>query len=269
MFNLIENEYNEYFRRRIVSSKNLTIEPIIKIFIMTHKDFINKRYNHAYTIVADNFSNVKNEYDLNLIFAKKGKLYNMKRSYGEMSKLYFIYQLYKEGKISSKYIGLNHYSRYFEFTDKIPNLDKIFKNNDVILPKKYFLKTSVMKNYCIRHICQNFVDSLDIIKKIKPDYYDTALKFAKNKEIYYLNIFIMKKDDFFKYCEFIFDILFEFDKRYHFKTDEDVLKYTTKIFSDKKKVYRQSRLDGFLAERLSNIFYNKHFKKIKEYKIVK
>ena len=59
---------------------------------MTHKDFINKRYNHAYTIVADNFSNVKNEYDLNLIFAKKGKLYNMKRSYGEMSKLALIYK---------------------------------------------------------------------------------------------------------------------------------------------------------------------------------
>ena len=245
----------------------LKLEPLINIFIMTHKDYNNKRYNQVYTIVADDKSKVRNKYNLKVIFADKGKLYNMSRGYGEMAKLYYIYQLYKERKLSSKYIGLNHYRRYFEFTDKIPDLYEIFKNNDVILPRANKLYPNIMERYCLRHICKNFIDLLDIIKKLKPDYYGAALNFTKNKKIYYYNIFIMEKNDFFKYCEFIFDILFEFDKRYNFKNDKDIFKYTTKIFNNTKKANRQSRLQGFLAERLSNIFYNKHFKRIKEYKI--
>ena len=78
----------------------------------------------------------------------------------------------------------------------------------------------------------------------------------------------MKIEDFYKYCEFMFDVLFELDKKYNFKTDYDVLLYTKKIFNDTKKAFRQSRLHGFLAEKLSNIFYNKHFKRIKEIKII-
>ena len=63
---------------------------------------------------------------LNIIYANEGKLYNFRKAYAEMSKLYYIYQLYKNGTISSKYIGVNHYSRYFNFTDNIPDMDSIF-----------------------------------------------------------------------------------------------------------------------------------------------
>ena len=119
---------------------------------MTHKDFMNKRYNHIYHIVADDIKKLKNKYNLNIINAKNGKLYKMNRAYGEMSKLYFIYQMYKEKKISSKYIGLNHYKRYFEFTDELPDLDDIFENYDVILPEKKYLNISVKERYCNRHI---------------------------------------------------------------------------------------------------------------------
>ena len=52
-------------------------EPILKIFVMTHKDFINYRYNPAYTIVADDESQLKNKYYLKIIFATNGKLYNL------------------------------------------------------------------------------------------------------------------------------------------------------------------------------------------------
>ena len=263
IYNLYVTDYFE----NVILSKHLKEKSLIKIFIMTHKDFINKRYNHIYYIVADDIKKLKNKYNLNIINAKKGKLFKMSRAYCEMSKLYFIYQMYKEKKIFSKYIGLNHYRRYFEFTDQIPDLDDIFENYDVILPKKDHHNTSVKERYCKRHICKIFIDSLNIIKRIKPDYYDTALKFANNTNIYYFNIFIMKIEDFYKYCEFMFDVLFELNKKYNFKTDYDVLQYTKKIFNDTKKAYRQSRIYGFLSERLGNIFYNKYFKRIKEIKI--
>ena len=235
---------------------------------MTHKDFINYRYNPSYTIVADDKSQIKNKYDLDIIYADKGIFYNKSKSYCEISKIYYIYQLYKKGIISSKYVGLNHYRRYFEFTDNIPDLDKIFKEYDVILSSRTTLKTSIRKNYCTSHICQNFDDSLDIIKRIKPDYYQTAIKFAQNNKIYYYNMFIMKKDDFYKYCEFIFDILIEFDNKYNFSSDKDVLNYTTKLFNNTKRAHRQSRLQAFLIERLSNIFYIQNFKRVKKIKVV-
>ena len=236
---------------------------------MTHKDFMNKRYNPIYYIVADDKKKLKHKYNLNIINTKTGKLYKMRRAYCEMSKVYFIYQMYKEKKISSKYIGLNHYRRYFEFTDQLPDLDDIFENYDVILPEKNYLNLSVKERYCIGHICEIFIDSINIIKRIKPDYYDNAMKFANNTNIYYFNIFIMKIEDFYKYCEFMFDILFELNKKYNFKTDYDVLQYSKKFFKDTKTAIRQSRIYGFLSERLSNIFYNKHFKRIKEIKILK
>ena len=64
----------------------------------------------------------------------------MKTTYSEMSKLYYIYQLYKKGIISSKYVGINHYRRYFTFTDNIPNLDEIFKKYDSIIGHPYIKK---------------------------------------------------------------------------------------------------------------------------------
>ena len=69
----------------------------------------------------------------------------------------------------------------------------------------------------------------------------------------------MKNEDFLiKYCEFIFDILLEFDKKYNFKSENDALNYTTKLFNNITKAFRQSRLHAFLVERLSDIFYVKN-----------
>ena len=54
---------------------------------MTHKDFNNYRYNSAYTIVANDQSQLKGKYNLSIIFANKGKLYKLRRAYCEMSLL--------------------------------------------------------------------------------------------------------------------------------------------------------------------------------------
>ena len=78
-------------------------------------------------------SKLHNKYNLEVIYCDKdNKLKDMDLAYGEMSKLYYIYNLYKTGKMSSKYIGLNHYRRYFSFLDDIPDMDNIFKEYDLI-----------------------------------------------------------------------------------------------------------------------------------------
>jgi len=80
----------------------------------------------------------------------------------------------------------------------------------------------------------------------------------------------MKSEDFIKYGNFVFTILNEFDKKNNLITDEDIKNYVLKMKKNKKrKIYKieyQRRLQGFLLERISNIFYNYHFKKIYQIK---
>ena len=78
---------NLLFNFKYDIKSNVKNNSFLKIFIMTHKDFKNFRYNPVYNIVADDESQLKNRYNLTVIFAKNGKLYNKKRAYGEMSKL--------------------------------------------------------------------------------------------------------------------------------------------------------------------------------------
>lgn len=265
LINIIDKDYFKSIKNNFLNQKEKikNTEPILKIFIITHRDFQNNRHNPVYNIVADDKSQLKNNYtNISIIYANEGKLYNKRRAYCEMSKIYYIYQLYKTGKISSKYIGFNHYRRYFNFTDNIPNIDDIFKEYEIILNGAGYLPEGIRQQYCNYHICEKYDEILNIIKDIKPDYYKSALETSNKTKVYFCNLFIMKKEDFFKYCEFMFDILFEFDRRNNFSSDNDVLNYTKKIYNDSNMSNRQSRLQAFLSERISNIFFNKNFKKV-------
>ena len=248
--------------------RTLNFANSINIFIMAHKDFNNTRNNQVYKIVADDETQLKNKYNLQVIYADKGKLYQKRNSYAEMSKLYYIYELYRNGTLSSKYIGLNHYRRYFKFLDKIPDFDKIFENYDVILINKWSFNKNLKKQYCDFTLCKPLEEVIKIIKEKKPKYYQTAIESLNAKEGYFCNIFIMKKEDFFEYCEFIYDILFEFDKRHNFTSDKDVINYLVKYYP-KNLINHHMRIQGFLSERLSTIFFNHNFKRIKIIPIVR
>ena len=50
-------------------------ENIVKIFILAHKDFKNYRFNPVYNIVVDEKSQLKDNYNLNILYANEGKLF--------------------------------------------------------------------------------------------------------------------------------------------------------------------------------------------------
>lgn len=91
---------------------------------------------------------------------------------------------------------------------------------------------------------------LEIIKEKYPDYYQTAKYYLYESPIgYYCNMFIMKKEVFDHYCNWLFDILKEHEKRRDY-TDYDVDAY---------------RVSGYLAERLFGIYYT-HLKESGAYR---
>ena len=212
---------------------------LVNLYIITHKDFNNKAiFNQNYKILVDERSQLKKEYKLEIIPTNVpgNILYPKRIGYGECAKIYPIWKSYKTGNITSKYVGFFHYSRIFKFTNNIPDLDSIFQKFDAIL-----LKRIVMG--------------------------ETNYKYLNKKWANFCNIFIMKKDDFIKWGELVYAVILELDRRYNLTTDEDIknlMREEIKKSGRKLELDYQSRLEGFIVERIGGIFYEKHFQKVYE-----
>ena len=119
-------------------------------------------------------------------------------------------------------------------------LPKLMENNDIILPKKIKLETSIYEHYKKIHIIEHFDLLLEIIKKDYEclyKYFEQGIK--KSNYMYSANMFVMKKIFFFEYCEFLFDVLFKLENQIEIPKDE-----------------YQARVFGFLSERLMLPFIN-------------
>ena len=231
---------------------------------MVHKDFPNKLTNKIYKIICDNKTQLKNKYPLKIIETyKDNELYAKRRGYCEGSKIYYIWKKYKKRKMSSKYVGFVHYRRVFTFQNNIPDLDAIFTQYDSIILTKMRFNINIKTQYSNSHF-KCFMDEIvSIIKENFTEYYQSAIKSLNGNLISFCNIFIMKEEDFIKYGEFVFGVLLEFDRRHKLKNDDDIKKF---IESEIKRagvrdVLYQCRQQGFLMERISQIFYDYYFKK--------
>ncbi len=80
----------------------------------------------------------------------------------------------------------------------------------------------MQKQYYLFHNKDDIDEILKIIKYKFLHYY--------SKLFYLGNIFIMKKEDFIKYGNFTFEILFELDKRHNLKKDDDIKNYVNKNY---------------------------------------
>ncbi|MFG6333704.1 MAG: DUF4422 domain-containing protein [Lachnospiraceae bacterium] len=94
------------------------------------------------------------------------------------------------------------------------------------------------KNAAELHV-EDFDIMMDVIRQKYPDFYPAADKYAKGDVSYPCNMFIMKKELFEKYSEFLFGVLAECEKRI------DTSLYCVQSF----------RTIGHLAERLLGIYY--------------
>ncbi len=126
--------------------------------------------------------------------------------------------------LKSDYVGLAHYRRHFKGNKKSKDkfeqvinekeVKALLKDNDIILPKK--------RNYYIETLYSHYehtmyIEPLDItgeiIKNKYPEYYKEFELLKKRKTAHMFNMFIMKKEIMDKYCEWLFDILFELEKK--------------------------------------------------------
>lgn len=182
--------------------------------------------------------------------------------YCELTALYWIWKNYDV----RDYIGMCHYRRFFDLTNEgdyeIKNIKKDgynckelvcdglkneFSNADVILPVPKVFNKTAEESYKTGHRKEDF----DVMKKIihnrYPEYDEAVDSFCTSYKYSLYNMFIMKKDIFYDYMDWLFSILFEAEKYIKIPYDD---KYQRRIF-------------GFLAERLLNIYVQKNNLRVK------
>lgn len=174
--------------------------------------------------------------------------------------------------LDADYYGFFHYRRYLSFSDKKRPVDqwqnvieespdsnclkkynleddyiqKLVREYDLVLSEEKNMTKMPDKNPSVYEQYKNGrslnikdIDLVhDIIEEKYPDYLDTFEKVMKGEKTCLCNMYIMKKELFHEYMAWLFDILFEFEKR------SDMSEYTVEGY----------RTPGHLAERLLTVF---------------
>jgi len=180
----------------------------------------------------------------------------------ELTGLYWAWK-----NLDNDYIGLVHYRRHFSNKAHLSKdidlridsvltkeeVSTILEKADIILPKK--------RNYYIETIYSHYehtmyIEPLDATRKILsqmyPEYLESFDIVCKQTSAHMFNMFIMKKELLDKYCNWLFDILFELEKRI------DVNKYDD----------FHARFFGRVSEILLNVWINKNELKYEEVKVI-
>lgn len=157
-----------------------------------------------------------------------------------------------------EYVGLCSYRRFFNFKFNpllpvkiyskdlakkvdvydVPNLKSIFSEFDIVLPK-YFTYKDCIKNVLYSTYVKEDMDLLfDTVREISPNIHWAINKFLGSNKMYGHNMFILPKNDYIEYCDWVFDIL----EKFRSKTNPD--NYPIKHI----------RLYGYAHEILLNIY---------------
>lgn len=157
------------------------------------------------------------------------------RQYCELTGLYWAWRNDK-----SDFVGFCHYRRKFLLTDE--QIRTVIDGDaDVVVTYPILNFDSVRTQYGKDHVIEDWDVFMSVIENVAPTYLDAARQVQDGIYYYAYNMFIMKRDLFDDYCEFIFPILEECEK----------------LIGQKEDVY-QNRYIGFLAERLLSIYLTKN-----------
>ena len=174
-------------------------------------------------------------------------------NYCELTGLYWAWK-----NLKCDYIGLCHYRRYFAHAVSGSDMqrtdyEKLLKQYDVILPKQrnYFIET-VRSQYEHAHNKNDLALTEQIVAELYPEYSEAFCKVMGRTKLHIFNMFVMKKEKFDEYCQWLFTILFELEKRI------DISSYSQ----------YEARVFGFLSERLLNVWLEKQKLKVKGIDVV-
>lgn len=220
----------------------------IKIIVATHKEYwmpSDSMYLPVHVGAEGKMDVHGQSLDFGYVKDNTGENISKKNAnYCELTGLYWAWK-----NIEADYIGLVHYRRHFtqrrargsqrERVLGHAQLEPILRQTDVILPipRNYFIETNYSQ-YAHAHHAIDLDTTRSILSDRYPNYlraYDSSMKKTIGHRF---NMFIMKQDKFEAYCQWLFDVLFELERRL------DISKYNP----------NDARVFGFVSERLLDVW---------------
>lgn len=213
----------------------------IKIFVMTHKLFerpkdalyVPLQVGHALTGTLDE-SYLRDDDGADNISA-------LNPYFSELTGIYWIWKQCRDADC----VGVCHYRRFLVIKEDgkerlMTERDcrKILGEYDLITTEKLTLHSNYYDGFKVDHNLSDLQVTEQVVREKYPAYYDCFERLVHGNQVYFGNICVMPKGLYDEYCEWLFDILFEVQKR------TDVTEYDG---------YRR-RLFGFLAEFLQMVW---------------
>lgn len=187
------------------------------------------------------------------------------RIYCELTAQYWAWK-----NVEADYYGFFHYRRYLNFVQEYPaaggakghkaayyifcesnkqnlsafgieedRMTALIKRYDIVTVLPERSNSSAYEQYCQFHNKSDIDRMLEILKRKYPDAAKAAKEYMASKILYFMNMYIMKKQVFTQYMEWLFPLLEEFE------TETDFTEYSE----------QEQRVCAYLAERLFGIWY--------------
>ena len=221
----------------------------MKIFTVCHKDIVFPRKKGYVPIAVGKLS--ESEKSTIIYKDNQGDNISWKNSnYSELTALYWIWK-----NCAEDIVGLVHYRRFFanHFLWKTVLSERrileILESKDIIIPKARVMDVTgqlpdqtIWEHFEKWHNIDDLIQTREIIREKYPEYMDSFEEVCSKKTIWPYNMMICKKELFDEYCQWLFEILFELEKRV------DITTYD----------WYQKRLFGFISERLLNVWVTYH-----------
>lgn len=202
-------------------------------------------------------------------------IFEKSTAYGELGAYYWVWKNFAEsdsrvGLLShhheTDYIGFCQFYHFMDFTSGskvfapfnliyLDEFAQLFENYtevnvlnfalgyDVVVPAQITLNTTLYEQYLKNHRKEDLDLGTDVIKELYPDYAEAVDNAMAANSMFPLGNFIMKKAIFKDFCEWLFNILGELEKR---------------IDWNNYGRYRDIVSSAFAAERFFNIWLDKN-----------
>ncbi|MEN2515308.1 DUF4422 domain-containing protein [Lactobacillus johnsonii] len=214
----------------------------IKILVAAHKKFPMPEVEGYLPVLVG----AKKNYKPDIPYQRDDEGENISEknpNYNELTAIYWAWKNLKDVDA----VGLVHYRRLF-FEKKPYNLNNVIsvekvhqllQKYDVLLPKKrnYYIETNY-SHYIHAHYKEPLDKTREIIKNSYPAYLKEFDRVMKNRKAHMFNMFIMRKEAFDSYCNFMFDVLGKLEDTI------DISNYSV----------QEARVFGYISELLMDVW---------------
>ena len=175
--------------------------------------------------------------------------------------------LYNNKDILPEYVGFGHYRRMFvDFIGCEQFIPQVIDSKGAIIMEPFdhsLGSRGTNRGGMYQDHPKDDIDTfIQCVYDIVPKYKESFDQLLEDKYQYACNCFIMKREHFLEMCEMCFKVLDEFDKRQHYRNNKDVLKKMQRLSHRYHLPYGigwQCRLQGFLLEWLTDLYYRHRF----------